>query len=115
MLTCIGGPERQLENLTSYVCSSGFPSETVHEIDHEILPVVYPSRPAGIPYEFLWHGLMGYSESRVRLIGYEPRNPILMYNLGCNGVGFMPSIYGGQRIAWIVRGDKLGPSIFDPV
>ena len=66
------------------------------------------------PYDYHWHGLMGYTRSRLRMIGAEPRNPVLLYNLGCNGVGFMPSIYGGQRIARMLAGDDLGPSIFDP-
>jgi glycine/D-amino acid oxidase-like deaminating enzyme len=57
---------------------------------------------------------MGYTESRVRLVGFEPMNPVLMYNLGCNGVGFLPSIAGGYRIAALTVGGDVGPSIFDP-
>jgi glycine/D-amino acid oxidase-like deaminating enzyme len=36
-----------------------------------------------------------------------------MYNLGCNGVGILPSIYGAKRIAQLLAGETLGPSIFD--
>jgi glycine/D-amino acid oxidase-like deaminating enzyme len=57
---------------------------------------------------------MGYTPNRIRLIGEEPKNPVLMYNLGCNGVGILPSIFGGRRIARIVAGERLGKSIFDP-
>ena len=114
-LTCIGGPEQILDDRADYAPEAGFPEHVLHEIDSEILPIVHPSRPSGLAYDYAWHGLMGYSESRVRQIGFEPRNPVLMYNLGCNGVGFMPSIYGGQRISQLLRGDPLGPSIFDPV
>ena len=39
---------------------------------------------------------------------------MLLYNLGCNGVGFMPSIFGGHRIARMLAGDVMAPSIFDP-
>ena len=67
-----------------------------------------------IEYQFTWHGLMGYTPNRVRLIGSEPKNPVIMYNLGCNGVGILPSIYGAKRISDIVAGKKLPPSMFDP-
>ncbi len=113
-LTCIGGPENVLEDRADYSPGAGFPAHVIDEIDTEILPIVHPSRAAGLEYEYAWHGLMGYTESRVRLIGFEPRNPLLMYNLGCNGVGFMPSIYGGFRISQLLCGEPLGPSIFDP-
>jgi glycine/D-amino acid oxidase-like deaminating enzyme len=113
-LTCIGGPEAELTDLADYSPESGFPPDVIGEIDDEILPIVQPSRDRGRPYDFAWHGVMAYTESKVRLIGFEPRNPTMMYNLGCNGVGMMPSIYGGYRIARLLRGDDLEPSIFDP-
>jgi hypothetical protein len=37
-----------------------------------------------------------------------------LYNLGCNGVGILTSIYGAKRISQIVAGEKLSQSIFDP-
>lgn len=113
-LTCIGGPENILEDRSDYSPDAGFPARVIREIDNEILPIVHPSRAAGLEYDYAWHGLMGYTGAKVRLIGFEPRNPVLMYNLGCNGVGFMPSIYGGYRIARLLCGDPLGASIFDP-
>ncbi len=113
-LTCIGGPENILEDRADYFPNDDFPTRVIDEIDNEILPIVQPSRAAGLKYDYAWHGLMGYTDARVRLIGFEPRNPVLMYNLGCNGVGFMPSIYGGRRISQLLSGDPLGPSIFDP-
>ena len=57
---------------------------------------------------------MGYNDSGIRVVGTHPRHPRLLYNLGCNGVGFLPSIYGGQRIARLLADDHLPPSIFDP-
>jgi glycine/D-amino acid oxidase-like deaminating enzyme len=111
---CIGGPEHQLDDVSTYSEHEAFPPHVLTEIDTEYLPVVHPSRPPGGDYHYMWHGLMGYTTTRVRLIGFEPANPVLMYNLGCNGVGFLPSIHGGHRIARLVRGDPLPPSIFDP-
>ena len=113
-LTCIGGPETELGNRATYVPDANFPAAIIDEIDNDILPLVDSNRASGSAYDYAWHGLMAYSESKVRLIGYEPRNPVLLYNLGCNGVGFLPSIYGGHRITRLLAGDDLDPSIFDP-
>ena len=104
----------RLDDATVYESTWEFPRSVIDEVDNDILPIVHPSRPAGVDYDYTWHGLMGYTESRVRLIGPEPKNPVLLYNLGCNGVGFLPSIYGGFRISRLLRGDQLAPSIFDP-
>ena len=114
-LTCIGGPEAPLRNRATYMPDAEFPATIMHEIDNDILPIVDSTRARGSDYDYAWHGLMAYTESKVRLIGYEPRNPVLMYNLGCNGVGFLPSIFGGHRIARLLAGDALESSIFDPV
>ena len=114
-LTCIGGPEAELGNRATYIPDAEFPAAIMHEIDNDIVPLVDSTRASGSDYDYAWHGLMAYTESKVRLIGYEPRNPVLMYNLGCNGVGFLPSIYGGHRIARLLAGDALESSIFDPV
>jgi len=113
-LVCIGGPEQELDDTTVYGPSWEFPRGVIDEVDREILPIVHPSRPSGLEYDYAWHGLMAYTDSRVRLIGHEPKNPVLLYNLGCNGVGFLPSIHGGFRIARLLRGEDLEPSIFDP-
>lgn len=31
-----------------------------------------------------------------------------------NGVGILPSIYGGKRITEFLQGKEMSPSIFDP-
>ena len=113
-LTCIGGPEAALGDRATYMPDAAFPAAIIDEIDNDIVPLVDSTRTSGSAYDYAWHGLMAYTTSKVRLIGYEPRNPVLMYNLGCNGVGFLPSIYGGHRIARLLNGDVLEPTIFDP-
>jgi glycine/D-amino acid oxidase-like deaminating enzyme len=57
---------------------------------------------------------MGYMDGGVRVIGEHPRHAELLYNLGCNGVGFLPSIHGGRQIARLLTGERPPPSIFDP-
>lgn len=66
-----------------------------------------------LEYNFLWHGLMGYTKNGVRLIGTEPCNNRLYYNLGCNGIGILPSIYGASRVERLLNGEILSPSMFD--
>jgi glycine/D-amino acid oxidase-like deaminating enzyme len=56
---------------------------------------------------------MGYTRNGVRMAGPEPQNPVLLYNLGCNGVGILPSALGGRIIARHLAGEKVERSIFD--
>lgn len=111
-LTCMGGPEHPIDR--PWVRDEPFPGNLLAEMDEHLRPFAQPSRPAGRPYDFQWHGLMGYMDGRVRVIGAHPGRPALLYNLGCNGVGFLPSIHGGRQIARILSGQRLPPSIFDP-
>ncbi len=111
-LICIGGPEKELPEKDHYDKTRDFPEKALTAID-EFLQASYRYPPRD-GYAFQWHGLMGYTNTGVRLIGPEPRNRNLLYNLGCNGVGILPSIYGGNRIARFIQRGKLAPSIFDP-
>lgn len=110
-LVCIGGPERDLEPQEIYSSTNDYPEDKKIEIDNFIDQMFAKQ---GVEYNYLWHGLMGYTPHGVRIIGEEPINPVLLYNLGCNGVGLMPSIYGGKRIAEILLNKKMAETIFDP-
>jgi glycine/D-amino acid oxidase-like deaminating enzyme len=112
-LACVGGPEAPLGD-GRYDGDAPVPAEVLEAIDREITPMIDCGRVAGDAYDYAWHGLMGYTANGLRAVGFEPVNPVLMYNLGCNGVGFLPSIHGGHRIARLLRGDQLAPSLFDP-
>lgn len=111
-LTCMGGPEHPIDR--PWVREEAFPGPVLTDMDEHLRPFAQPSRPAGKRYDFQWHGLMGYMDGRVRVIGAHPGRPALLYNLGCNGVGFLPSIHGGRQIERILSGERLPPSIFDP-
>lgn len=113
-LTCIGGPDLRLDRRTDYRASDPYPDDVLEHLDGFIRPLLAPERTAPLAYDYTWHGLMAYTTTQVRLIGPEPKNPVLLYNLGCNGVGILPSIYGGRRIARLVAGEALAPSLFDP-
>lgn len=113
-LVCVGGPESLMDDTNNYKREHPYPEEAQAQID-TFLHNTYKFSPAGpIQYQFRWHGLMGYTPNGVRCVGAEPANPVLLYNLGCNGVGILPSIYGSKRISQILGDIKLSPSIFDP-
>lgn len=112
-LTCMGGPEYPTEP-GGWDAGLPFPGAMLDLMDEQIRPFAQPARPAAVPYDFQWHGLMGYMDGGVRVIGAHPRRPRVLYNLGCNGVGFLPSIAGGDRIARMLAGERFGPSVFDP-
>lgn len=112
-LISIGGPCFDIEDTREYRPDHEFPEAVIGEIDR-FARATYAQDPSReIDYRFTWHGLMGYTKNGVRLIGTEPRNPVLLYNLGCNGIGILPSIHGGSRIADLVAGRAMAPSIFD--
>lgn len=114
-LVCAGGPEQVLPNQALYSREDVCREDITRSLD-EFLRATYRHYPdPGTEYAFCWHGLMGYTPGGLRRIGVEPCNPVLLYNLGCNGVGILPSIYGGKRIARILAGETLERSIFDPV
>lgn len=112
-LVCVGGPEALLEDTTRYSKEHPYPKEAQEQFD-EFLREINAGRSTP-EYEYRWHGLMGYTPTGVRCVGPEPINSVLMYNLGCNGVGILSSIYGGHRIARYVRGEAVEVSIFDPI
>ena len=113
-LVCAGGPEQVLPNQALYSREEHFREDVRDSLD-EFLRTTYHHHPgSGTEYSFSWHGLMGYTPGGLRRIGAEPCNPVLLYNLGCNGVGILPSIFGGKRIARILAGETPERSIFDP-
>lgn len=113
-LVCVGGPELSIEDREEYLFDYDYPEKVHQDIDDFIKKTYQIDPNKKIDYQFTWHGLMGYTPNRIRLIGEEPKNRVLLYNLGCNGIGILPSILGGKRISKIIAGDKVRPSIFDP-
>lgn len=113
-LICIGGPERILPDRAAYEPQHPFPADIEEQLDRGMRDTYHDSPPPA-SRTFLWQGLMCYTPNKLRRIGFEPKNPVLLYNLGCNGVGILPSVYGGKRIAQLIDGKHVPPSIFDPV
>lgn len=112
-LISVGGPESSLENAAQYSYTDGYPELMNDTIDRFVRRIYSLEPHHKIDYAFTWHGLMGYTKNGVRLVGPEPKNPTLLYNLGCNGIGILPSICGGEKIARHIAGEQVPPSMFD--
>lgn len=110
-LVCVGGPVTYLPDRTIYDRDNPV-NDVHHDNIDDFIRRTY-SAPVDLEYHFTWHGLMGYTENGVRMIGPDPRDSRLLYNLGCNGVGLLPSIFGADRVARYLAGEVLEPSIFD--
>jgi glycine/D-amino acid oxidase-like deaminating enzyme len=112
-LVCVSGPEQDLPDKSIYERQRDFPDKFETQIVEFIKQHFYEDYEK-LHFVFKWHGLMGYTPNGLRCVGREPLNPILMYNLGCNGIGILPSVFGGRKIAGILEGKKYSKSIFDP-
>ncbi|MBI5134202.1 MAG: FAD-binding oxidoreductase [Candidatus Taylorbacteria bacterium] len=113
-LISVGGPELSLSDRDAYDGDLEYPDAEKDKINAFVRSTYDTAPNKEIDYQFTWHGLMGYTPSGVRVVGEEPKNRSLVYNLGCNGVGILPSIYGAKRISDILAGKKPDRSIFDP-
>lgn len=112
-LFCIGGKGMVIEDTNSYGKDHSFHPDIKAEYDRFIEKNFVSRKIEPNHKEFIWHGLMGYTANGLRMVGFEKRNKTLMYNLGCNGIGILPAIWGGKRIADLLNGDS-SVSLFDP-
>lgn len=112
-LVCIGGPTVPLFNEAQYNANDEYPERAIEEID-AFLQTTYKHAQGKIPeYTFTWHGLMGYTKNYIRMIGPDPSHGELLYNLGCNGIGILPSLCGAKKISEALLGKEILPSMFD--
>jgi len=113
-LVSIGGPEHFLADKHTYTTDHAYPKDILKKIDVFIEKTRINEFKEHYEHVFVWHGLMGYTKKGLRLIGPDIHNKVLMYNLGCNGVGILPAIFGGKKIALFVNDNVHKKSIFDP-
>lgn len=112
-LICIGGPTSPLYDELEYNDSFEYPENAAHALDGFLRKNYAYASNKNPEYKFTWRGLMGYTKNYIRMIGNDPIHPEIMYNLGCNGVGILPSICGAKKISDIISGKKMDRSIFD--
>lgn len=112
-LVCVGGPTSPLYNEITYTENDEYPEQAIENLD-TFLQTTYKHAQGKSPeYKFTWHGLMGYTKNYVRMIGPDPSHGELLYNLGCNGIGILPSLCGAKKISENILGVPSLPSMFD--
>lgn len=111
-LISVGGPEEPFEDEV-YSRDTEYPERAMEILDDFVRNIYNPHAESKEKYIFTWHGLMGYTENGMRMVGPEPQNSVLLYNLGCNGVGILPSVMGGRTIARYIGGEAVPPSVFN--
>lgn len=111
-LICVWGPDSLVPQESHYDPENHNPQQSYAEIQKFLRQYRTENIPEEFPYS--WHGLMGYTHTGIRYIGQDPHTSHLWYNLGCNGVGIVWSVFGGWKIAKILSGTTFPPSIFDP-
>lgn len=112
-LVCVGGPTSPLYDESSYTENDEYPEHAIEELDTFLRTTYKYCEKKSPEYKFTWHGLMGYTKNYVRMIGPDPSHPELLYNLGCNGVGILPSLCGAKKISERLLGKPSTPSMFD--
>lgn len=112
-LFCLGGKAKIFEDSRLYTKEHFYHPSIKQEYRDFIAENFVPKTTDVGHKEFVWHGLMGYTKNGVRMVGYEKRNSLIMYNLGCNGVGILPAVWSATRIANLLLGD-MSESMFDP-
>lgn len=110
-LVCVGGPDVALDKKVFYNRDLNFSENAKAQIEQFIRSTY--EKVGELSYSFLWHGVMGFTKNMIRMVGPDPNCPRLYYNLGCNGVGLIPSIFGGNKVARQIAGEHFEPSIFD--
>lgn len=111
-LVCIGGPESHLDDRAEYL-HTGAPPHTAQATIDAFKNHTY-AHAGNLRKTFTWHGLMGYTPNGIRRAGKEKRVQGLYYNLGCNGIGILSSLFGGKKVAEEIAGVVHEPSLFDP-
>ena len=94
-LIAVGGPQIDFSGTIDH--NAEYPTGVYDRIESFVkrsYPIELPDDPS-----MTWNGLMGYTPDGLRIVGPDPRSSKLWYNLGCNGVGLLPSIVGGWKVA----------------
>lgn len=111
-LICIGGPQISSSLFSS---KNSRKSEIEKQLDSQVQSFLESHTTLNSSYyEYVWRGIMGYTNNGIRIVGRDINYPNLLYNIGCNGVGITPALSSSIRISKIINGQKLPKSIFDP-
>ncbi len=65
------------------------------------------------PTKYFWWWTMGYTKTWFRIIWNSINAPRLFYNIWCNGVWILWSVYGAWKIVALLQWQKFDKSVFD--
>lgn len=111
-LTCAGGLDTRLDNWNEIKAWTKSDERKCSMIEAFLLRKL--SGFSG-PRNFQWKGLMGYTDTGVRLAGKDPEIDSLYYNVGCNGIGILHSILSAEIICKQMNGKPYPRTFFDPL
>jgi glycine/D-amino acid oxidase-like deaminating enzyme len=95
-LVAVGGPQAVTEG--DLVPGAEIPKGVYRRIDSFMeRSYVGPLERASVR---CWNGLMGYTPDGLRMAGEDPILKGLWYNMGCNGVGLLPSLVAATQVAY---------------
>jgi len=63
-------------------------------------------------FDFVYSSTQAYSDNMLRVVDVDKNFPNIFFNLGCNGIGILLSIYGAKRIIQLMSG-KYTKNIFN--
>lgn len=70
---------------------------------------------AEAPIQYQWHGLMGYTQDGLRIVGEHPESSSLNFNIGCNGIGLLQSVASAHALVHEMAGQSGSvPELFKP-
>jgi glycine/D-amino acid oxidase-like deaminating enzyme len=113
-LICIGWPESAIEWSDDYIPHQPQPERAHQQMDSFLQKTFKKYPKQKLEYKYRRHGLMGYTNTYLRMIWPDRNIPRIMYNLGCNGQGIVLSIFGWWKISQFLLGRVSEDSIFDP-
>lgn len=112
-LICVGGEETHIDSLLQYNPNMECPATVVAHTNDFLKKTFIPTKGQTPLEHYQWHWLLWYTTSGIRMIWAHPHHAHIRYNLGCNGIGILPSIHGAYTIASRMSGATPVPSIFD--
>ena len=112
-LICIGGEETVLEDEHTYTSDYTIPAAKAKHMRKYIHQHNTLTHKENLYEAYQWHGTIWYTPDGLRIVWPDTYNNVLRYNVWCNGIGVLPSIYGAQRISDKMNNIPVVDCLFD--
>ncbi len=112
-LICIGGEETIIKQKNIYTSDYTIPAAKAKHMREYIHQQNTITQKEDLYEAYQWHGIIWYTPDWLRIVWPDIHNNVLQYNVWCNGIGVLPSIYGAQRISDIINKKPVESCLFD--